>query len=322
MAKLSSVVGITACALGVTSAAAALGVRSLLDKVARNPDPVPRERLMSRPAAEELSLTRPDGTVLQVRYAGSGKPVVFAHGYTGAWWNWNLVWDKLIENGYRVIAFDQRGHGDSTIGADGIGSGQMAEDYAAIFTHFDLRDAILVGHSMGGFVAIRAVLDQPEVRDRLRGLVLFSTWAGRVYQGAPQTRIQVPLAEAGIMQRIARTAAGGRLLAITMCGSTPSPAVVDVSRTGLNDHMNRHGPLVPILRAFNAEDRYPRLGEIRVPTVVMVGDVDRTTPRSHAHRMADGIPGARLVVVPEAGHLLNVEGAGPDTLVEVIASLS
>jgi pimeloyl-ACP methyl ester carboxylesterase len=79
-----------------------------------------------------------------------------------------------------------------------------------------------------------------------------------------------------------------------------------------------HGSLLPILRASMREDRYPRLAEIAVPTVVMVGSADRTTPPSHSRRLAAGVPGARLVIAPDAGHSLNWEA--PDALVEVVES--
>lgn len=68
-----------------------------------------------------------------------------------------------------------------------------------------------------------------------------------------------------------------------------------------------HAAIVPIVRALAQEDRYPRLAEIAVPTVVMVGSGDRTTPPSHARRLTAGIPDARLITVPDAGHLLNWE---------------
>ena len=120
------------------------------------------------------------------------------------------MWDELLGRGDRVIAFDQRGHGRSTIGSAGIGSETMAADDAAVLDHFDVHDGVLVGYSMGGFVAIRAVLDHPEMAQRLRGFVLFATWAGRILDGAPQNRLQIPLLEYGIFQRLMRTRTGGR----------------------------------------------------------------------------------------------------------------
>jgi non-heme chloroperoxidase len=194
----------------------------------------------------------------------------------------------------------------------------MAADYAAILQHFDVSDGVLVGHSMGGFVAIRAVLDHPDLARRLRGLVLFATWAGGL-EGVPQNRLQIPLLERGILPRLLRTKTGGVLFGPAQCGKRPSPAMISVAIEVFTQHFEDHGPLLPIVRAFFREDRYPRLGEITVPTVVMVGSADRTTPPSHSRRCAAGIPGAKLVTVPAAGRLLNWEGA--NELVEVVGSL-
>jgi non-heme chloroperoxidase len=81
-----------------------------------------------------------------------------------------------------------------------------------------------------------------------------------------------------------------------------------------------HGKLVPILRAFHQEDRYEQLRQIKLPTVVICGRKDRTTPPWHAQRMADAISNARLVWVDHAGHALNWEA--PASLVEVIKELA
>lgn len=106
------------------------------------------------------------------------------------------------------------------------------------------------------------------------------------------------------------------LIGASMGGKYPSPAMIAVS--GDMFLQQDHRPLLPILRACMREDRYPRLAEITVPTVVMVGSADRTTPPSHPRRLAAGVPGARLVTVPDAGHILNWEA--PDALIDVIGS--
>ncbi len=292
--------------------------RATVARIQQNPDPFPRERLSAEIEGEEVVIARPDGTVLRALVAGEGPPVVFAHGYTASVFEWNFVWDRLQTKGFRVIAVDQRGHGRSTLGSDGIGSGSMAADLAAVLKHLDVHDGVLVGHSMGGFVSIRAVLDHPDLAQRLRGLVLFATWAGRVLDGAPQNRLQIPLLRHGIVQWLLRYQTVAVLFGAAQCGSRPSPAMISVFVESFNKHVDEHGPLLPIVRAFAREDRYPRLAEIAVPTVVIVGTADRTTPPSHSRRLADGIPGARLVTVPEAGHLLNWEAA--DELIEAVES--
>ncbi len=292
--------------------------RAATARIRRNPNPFPRERLTAEPEGEHVFIERPDGTVLSAVAAGQGPPVILVHGYTARVLEWNLVWDELQARGFRVIAFDQRGHGRSTLGSDGIGSEPMAADLAAVLEHFDVRDGVLVGHSMGGFVSIRAVLDHADLAGRLRGLVLFATWAGRILDGAPQNRLQIPLLQLGILQLLMRNQTVAALFGAAQCGARPSPVMVSVFMEAFNQHLDDHGPLLPIVRAFSREDRYPRLGEIGVPTVVMVGTADRTTPQSHSRRLADGVPGARLVSVPDAGHLLNWEA--PGELIEVVES--
>lgn len=292
--------------------------RAVTARIQRNPDPFPRERLTAEPEGEHVFIERPDGTVLSALVAGQGPPVILVHGYTARVLEWNLVWDELQQRGFRVIAFDQRGHGRSTLGSDGIGSEPMAADLAAVLEHFDVRDGVLVGHSMGGFVSIRAVLDHADLARRLRGLVLFATWAGRILDGAPQNRLQIPLLQLGILQSFVRNRTVAALFGAAQCGTRPSPVMVSVFMEAFQQHLDEHGPLLPIVRAFSREDRYPRLGEIRVPTVVMVGTADRTTPQSHSRRLADGVPEARLVNVPDAGHLLNWEA--PDELIAVVES--
>lgn len=314
--------GLAAAAAVVSTGLLGWGAtRALVGSIERNPDPFTRDELLVAPQGEQTTLTRPDGTVLHALTAGGvGPPVVFVHGYTADVREWTFAWDALVKKGFRVIAFDQRGHGRSTLGAEGIGSEAMAADLAAVLDHFDVRDAVLVGHSMGGFVTIRALLDFPELAQRLRGVVLFATWAGRVLDGAPQNRLQIPLMELGVLQQLLRSHTVAVLLGAAQCGSRPSPAMIAAFIESFREHLDQHGPLTPIVRAFSREDRYPRLGEISVPTVVMVGSADRTTPPSHSRRLADGIRGARLVTVPDAGHLLNWEAA--DDLVEVIESLA
>ncbi|MGX6745409.1 alpha/beta fold hydrolase [Streptomyces xantholiticus] len=303
-------------AIAALGAAGVSATRAVAIGIERNPDPVPRDRLVREPQGDEALIRRPDGTVLRAVAAGDGPPVVLAHGYGVSLLEWNLLWQDLLAAGRRVIAFDQRGHERSTLGGDGAGSGPMAADYAAVLEHFDVRDGVLVGHSMGGFVAIRAMLDHPGLVRRLRGLVLAATWAGRIYQGAPQNRLQIPLLRTGVLQRWVRTPTGGVLFGAAQCGNRPSPAMISVFRD-LFLRQN-HAPLLPIVRAFSQEDRYPRLTEITVPTVVVVGAADRTTPPGHARRLAAGIPGARMVTVPGAGHALNWEGT--EALSEAILS--
>lgn len=281
------------------------------------PDPVPYQVLAREPEGDDAIIERPDGTRIFARSAGEGPTVVLAHGYGATIHEWNLIWSALRSSGCRVIGFDQRGHGRSTIGRDGIGSAQMAGDYQAVLQHFDVRDAVLAGHSMGGFLAIRAVLDQRDVAPRLRGLVLFASTAGDILTGSPQNRLQLPLIKLGIITAIARSPVYSWLFGASLCGDSPSPAAI---RAFLDVFaVQRHDALVPIIKALADESDYDRLGAITVPTVVLCGEKDQTTPRWHSEQLGRRIPNARNVWVPGKGHLLNWEA--PDSLVEVVKSL-
>ncbi|KIG19450.1 putative hydrolase [Enhygromyxa salina] len=281
------------------------------------PSPVSHAVLSKEPEGTQRFIERPDGTRIRAVVAGEGPTVVLAHGYGLTLGEWSLVWTRLLELGFRCIGFDLRGHGLSTIGTDGIGSTQMADDYEALFAALEIKDAVLVGHSTGGFLAIRALLEHPSLVERVRGLVGLATTAGQVMRGSPQNRVQVPLIKSGLIQGIASSPTYGWLFGASTCGDTPSPAVIQV----FNELFvtQPHSRLWPILRALADESDYERLDQISVPTVVICGDSDRTTPRWHSEQIGARIPNARNVWIPGKGHLLNWEA--PESLVEAIVSL-
>ena len=304
----------------VTAAAAAatLAARRRAAAIRQGSDPYPYDVLSAEPRGETVIVERPDGTRIRVVVAGEGPTVVLAHGIYMSVVEWSVLWDMLLARGYRVVAFDQRGHGESTIGSDGISTMSMAGDYLAVLEALDARDAVLLAHSMGGFIAIAAVLDVPGVAERLRGLILMSTFPGDVLRGAPQNKAQIPLITSGILPALAANDTVGTIFGAGLCGDDVSPAMVQVFLETFR--AAGHKPLLPILEAFGAEDRGDRLGEITVPTVVLCGSRDQTTPPWQSERLAAGIPGAQAWWVPRAGHMLNWEA--PNAIVEAIADLS
>lgn len=281
------------------------------------PDIYPYEEVSRRPQGETAVVTREDGTELHTVSAGKGPVVLLAHGYGVDMVEWSLVFPRLVEMGYRVIAWDQRGHGKSTIGSDGIGSQQMAGDYRAVLEHYDVHDAVLVGHSMGGFLTIIFLLSYPEVAQaRLKGVVLFAATGGNVLEGSLQNRFQVPLIRMGIVQRIMQSDVYGTLFASSIYGDQPAPGGMRAFRESFS--AQNHHALLPIIDAMATEDYYGRLGEIQLPTVVICGRKDKTTPPWHSERMASNIPGARSVWLEGQGHMLNWEM--PDSLIDVVKS--
>ncbi|MFM2114200.1 MAG: hypothetical protein RL643_1159, partial [Actinomycetota bacterium] len=157
-------------------------------------------------AAAERVIITDDGTRLSTVSMGSGTPVVLAHGFAIDMHEWNVIAEDLVRRGFRVIAFDQRGHGRSDIGSQGVGSRQMVDDYLAVLRDYDVTGGILVGHSMGGFLAIRALVEQPTALARhLRGCVLMATFAGDVNRKNFQNRVQIPMIQSGVMGKMIRS---------------------------------------------------------------------------------------------------------------------
>ncbi|MEJ1095578.1 MULTISPECIES: alpha/beta hydrolase [unclassified Pseudoxanthomonas] len=103
------------------------------------------------------SITTQDGTDIFYKDWGSGQPIVFHHGWPLSSDDWDAQMLFFLEQGYRVIAHDRRGHGRSSQTATGNNMDTYAADVAALVAHLDLRDAIHVGHSTGGGEAARYV---------------------------------------------------------------------------------------------------------------------------------------------------------------------
>jgi non-heme chloroperoxidase len=96
------------------------------------------------------TITTPDGIDIFYKDWGAGQPIVFSHGWPLTSDDWDPQMLFFLQQGYRVIAHDRRGHGRSTQTADGHDMDHYADDLAALTTHLDLHDAIHIGHSTGG----------------------------------------------------------------------------------------------------------------------------------------------------------------------------
>ncbi len=264
----------------------------------------------------EQVVTRKDGTRLRCFTAGEGPTVVLAHGYLGDHSGFDLVAPRLVNAGRRVLLFDQRAHGGSSIGTEGLSPRAMASDYAALLEDFDVRQGVLVGHSMGAFLSVVfSILHADVARARLRGLVLVSGHAGGVAEKSPQNRVQIAMARFSLTRRlIVGTRTSARLMARTMFGDVADSRFV----TETAEQLRRADieATLPILEAQIAESYYDRLGEIRVGAIVICGERDRTCPRFHSERLGTQIRGARNVWLPRVGHMVIYEA--PDVIVDAV----
>lgn len=272
-------------------------------------------------AGTETVIERPDGTRILSTVSGSGTKgdVVLAHGYAVDRHCWNVIASELAGQGHRVICFDQRGHGKTNIGHDGIGSSQMAGDYVAVLERHDVRNGVMVGHSMGGFVLINALIDHSEEMSRhLKGAVLMATFAGDVNRKNPQNKLQIPLIRSGLMSRLINNDKFATTMAKTLLGDEkPAEFIAPFVKTFREQDLRG---LMPILESFVRENRYSDLGRISMKCTIVVGDKDKTTPPFHTDWMHNGIVGSKLRRVVGMGHMLNWEA--PEVLIEEINALA
>lgn len=269
---------------------------------------------------QEKYITTADGTQLWTIEAGMGdKTIVLAHGFAFSSIEWNVIMPALVADGYRVIAFDQRGHGRTSIGKDGVSSAAMASDYKTILEFYNVQNGILVGHSMGGFLAIKTFLTYTELQhQRIQSCILMATFAGDVNRHNFQNRLQIPLIKSGILMKLIRNKSMGAAFAKSIMGENPDNEVIRVFLELFL--VQKHKTLIPILEAFYKESYYDQLSKITIPCTVVIGSKDKTTPAFHSQDLAKLIPNAQITVIPNKGHLLNWEA--PDSLIAEIKKLA
>jgi pimeloyl-ACP methyl ester carboxylesterase len=212
---------------------------------------------------------------------------------------------EALQDDYRVITVDLRGHGRSDPSPGPFTVYDLVEDVAAVLDAEDVSSAVWAGLSIGGFLSLRAALVRPE---RVSALVLMDTDAGA------ETRWKTVKYRA--MEWAWRTLGPRSVVSAVMPLMFGKSTFA--SQPGLvEDYRERFMKLGvetirPGLDAITGRDDLgARLGEITVPTLVIVGEEDRTLPPANARRMARGIPGAELVIVPGAGHLASSENPEP-----------
>jgi pimeloyl-ACP methyl ester carboxylesterase len=238
-----------------------------------------------------------------------GPVIVLSHGVTLSVRTWFYQLETLPALGFRVLAFDHRGHGQSVLGESGHSLANLAEDVRSVVAGLDLHDAVLVGHSMGG-VAVQGFVTQfPDLaRERVRGIVLLSTlakapfskYAHRYEGGLDQIVRRLPDSTALWNARNL-----GLVLARVGFGRDAKPSHVELVRRMMHECSDDTRRLAP--RALVGLDLTDAIQKIDLPTLVIGGTADVLTPPAEARRIASLIPNARLELVPGGGHMLMLE---------------
>ena len=246
-----------------------------------------------------------DGTTLYYRDHGDGPPIVLlsSQGLSSSMWQHLMV--RLADREFRCVALDRRGHGRSDDPGKGYDFDRFADDIGELLTLLDLRDVMLVGHSVGGAEAVRYLTRHGS--DRVSRLVLASTTLPFLARTADNPD-GVPLA---VMQSVweswhsdwPRWVGENRppFIGAGLPGCAVSPEMIQL---GMNDMLQTSLPaLLQTSRAAVTTDFRAELREIGVPTLLIHGDSDASSPVEITGAKAVAlVPGARLKIYQNAPH--------------------
>ena len=231
---------------------------------------------------------------------GTGTPVVLLHAFplNRAMWEPQI---RTLARRVRVIAVDLRGHGESDPTDGAVTLADYADDVIGLLDHLAVRTAVFTGLSMGGYTLFALYR---RYRERAKALVLADTKA----------QADTSEGRAGRLEMIRTAEAkGSAAIAEIMLPRLLSPETLSTNAS-LVERVRSimtsipAGTIVADLRAMaDRPDSVALLPEIACPTLVLVGELDQGTPPADARLMAERIPGARLVILPKAGHLSNLE---------------
>jgi 3-oxoadipate enol-lactonase len=231
---------------------------------------------------------------------GGGPTVLMLHGIGGGHLAFAPQVETLASSGYRAVAWDMPGYGNSAPIEPYTFKG-LAQSCIALIETLNCGDVVLLGHSMGGMVAQEVMARRPELVSKL---VLCGTSPSF---GQPEGDWQREF----IAQRTAPLDAGTSMaeLAETLVPQMVGPGSLPEG-VRLATHCMSQVPPSTYRRALEALvtfDRRANLPQIRVPTLVVAGEHDRDAPPAMVKKMADSISGATFIEMPGIGHLQNLE---------------
>lgn len=230
--------------------------------------------------------------------AGEGFPVVLCHGYTGSHYDWALQIPMLAQR-YRVVAMDHRGHGlsEAPSSRSDYSIPSFSQDVRALLEHLDIEKCCLVGHSMGGFIALQFIVDYPHL---VNALILVDTSPG-IGEMPEYAELM------GTIHKIARTDGLG---AAFEYGALHNPMTLQYlekypDRREVAKQRMLNTSLDGYVYAWEAIVQWQgvteRLGEIAVPTMIFAGEEDSFLLEP-SKMMAEVIPAAQLRIIPGVGH--------------------
>lgn len=319
-------VGALAAGIAVGAAAGRLAERRLVGRPRETAERVSLTALANLPPGEQSVVMTDDQVDLWVETSGpvgSAATIVAVHGLALTSDSWVFQRELLAQE--RWVTFDQRGHGRSGVGGSGRNTVEQLADDLRVVIDAAAPDGplVLLGHSMGGMAVMALAEQHPDVFERVGGVVLASTSASELVNesfGLPErlTRWGRTLAPE-VLRRVGTSPPDSKLRRLvaesdlthiltrqySFDSPVPAGVVENVQRMIVGTDPDVLADFLRQLDEFDGRPGLLRMGQR--PVQVLMGESDRITPPVHGERIAAAVRGGRLIVVPGAGHLLQLE---------------
>ena len=244
---------------------------------------------------------------------GSGDPLLLIMGLSYPSYMWHRSRPILAER-FRTIALDNRGVGQSDAPPGVYSIALMASDAAAVLDAAGVESAHVFGVSMGGMIAQEFALQYPH---RVRSLILGCTAAG----GPHAVQAEPEALQALLRRDVTPEEAKETIIPFIYDPATPRERIDEDMAIRMKWYPTARGYMGQLQGIFGWES-YSRIAQIEAPTLVIHGETDRLVPAANARLIAEKIPGAKLVLIPNAGHIFETDrpSAAHHAILEFLAA--
>lgn len=230
-------------------------------------------------------------------------PVIFIHGFPFSHKMWTFPGGQVeaLASTCRIIAYDVRGHGESEIGDGQYTIELFVDDLLGLLDHLNIVKAVVVGLSMGGYIALRAIERNP---DRFRALVLCDT-------KSDEDSNEAKIKRAASIKAVKLN--GPKVFAENFVANVFTPESFNTKPDAIKmiqSIIERTAPISlcgALLALASRTNTTPALSSIAVPTLIMVGEHDALTPPAASQAMNEKIPNSELHIIPNSAHMSNIE---------------
>lgn len=256
---------------------------------------------------ESHTVSGGDGVALNAVSVGSGRPIVFLHGYSQSLLSWREQFDSRLTDSFRLVAVDLRGHGDSAAPRDAYDDPALwAADVEAVLEEFDADDAVLVGWSYGGLVALDYLSHYGT--DRIAGLALVGAIVS-IGIDASAERLQpgyldlVPGFQSDDVDECVETLEAF----VDLCVEGALPPGDRYTALGYNVAVPPHVRSALLRRTVDHESD---LADVDVPTLLIHGEADAVIDPEATETYRERLPDPLFKRYPDTGHSPFLERPG------------